>query len=243
MGRVSRIEHNAGCTNSTSRNIITPKAQDRIKGGDFERNKQGFVEEKVPASSEAEGIVTPLASHSNKAARNRVKRRHLGDRVVDQTENAAVEQVCQEQTARAAFVETGADTDKEGCSNGAANGKQLDLAVAKTAVEAIGIAMNDLDGAYALVGGNVLDIYVAVACPFGLATLHDGGGGSVVGEEEKRVVVMMEEVEVRLTLKVIFSPRQIKDGMGKGPPRAKRCKRCSSTTKSQVIIKGRLGGG
>ena len=85
-----RIEHNAGCTDSRDRNIVSPEAEDEVDGGDFEGDEQGFVDEEVPADHEAKSIINPMASKTDKATRDRHISVHLSDRVVGETEDHGV---------------------------------------------------------------------------------------------------------------------------------------------------------
>jgi len=94
--------------------------------------------ERIPKS-----VVDKVTSKTNEASRDRICCRHLSDTVVDQTKEASVDGVGKEQATRTALVETTADTDEEGSSNGAANGHELDLSVSKTTVEVIGV-LDDL---------------------------------------------------------------------------------------------------
>lgn len=87
-------------------------------------------------------VVDEVTSKTNEATRDRVCRRHLGNAVVDQTQEAGVDGVGQEQTSRTTLVETATDTDEESSSNGAANGHELDLSVSEAAVEVIGVLDN-----------------------------------------------------------------------------------------------------
>ena len=84
-----------------------------------------------------------MTSKTNEATRHRICRRHLGNAVVYQTQEAGVDGVGQEQAGWATLVETAADTDEERSSNGTANGHELDLSVSKTTVEVIGV-LDDL---------------------------------------------------------------------------------------------------
>ena len=87
-------------------------------------------------------VVDKVAGKTNEATGYRVCRRHLGDTVVDQTQEASVDGVGQEQTSRTTLVETAADTDEQCSTNGAANGHELDLSVSETTVEVIGVLDN-----------------------------------------------------------------------------------------------------
>jgi hypothetical protein len=84
-----------------------------------------------------------VTSQTNEATRYRICRRHLGDTVVYQTQEASIDGVGQEQTGRATLVQATTDTDEERSSDGTANGHELDLSVSETAVKVVGV-LNDL---------------------------------------------------------------------------------------------------
>jgi hypothetical protein len=41
--------------------LVVPERQDHTQGGNLEGNEEGFVEEEVPASEEAKGIIYLIA--------------------------------------------------------------------------------------------------------------------------------------------------------------------------------------
>lgn len=176
--RVSRIEDDAGSNDSRGRNVISPESKDQVEGRDLKRNEQRLVEEEVPADSEAEGLVDPLASHTNETAGDRVQSGHLSHAVVHETEGAAVDEVGEEERAGPASVQALADADEEGGTDGATDGDKLDLAVGQLAVQAVGVAIDDLarvDVGHAI--GRGLDVVVLLRL-FVVGGTHGYGGTS-----------------------------------------------------------------
>ena len=97
----------------------------------------------VVASHKTKRIINKVSSKTDEATRDRIRGRHLSNTVVHQTQEASIDRIREEQTARPALVETAADADEEGGSNGAADGHELDLAVSKPAAEVV-VVLDDL---------------------------------------------------------------------------------------------------
>jgi len=96
----------------------------------------------VVPSHEPKSIINKVSSKTDEATGNRICSRHLSNTVVHQTQEAGINRVGEEQAAGPALVETTADTDEEGGSNGAANGHELDLTVSKSSVEVVVVLDN-----------------------------------------------------------------------------------------------------
>lgn len=97
----------------------------------------------VVARHETKSIINKVSSKTDETTRDRVRGRHLCNTVVHQTQEASIDGIREEQTARAALVETTADADEKSSSNGAANGHELDLTISKTPVEVV-VVLDDL---------------------------------------------------------------------------------------------------
>ena len=54
--------HDTGHRDSPTRNVVTPEAQDQGEGGNLEGDQESLIDEEVPASHGAEGIIDKMAS-------------------------------------------------------------------------------------------------------------------------------------------------------------------------------------
>jgi len=133
------VAHNDSGANASRRSrvrrIRAPEGNDRGQGSNLKWNKQSLVEEEVPASDEAQGIIDPVSCQADKATRDGHVCVHLGDRVVDEGEDERVKGIGDQETAGAALCETASDGDEEGRTDGTTSGDELDLTVAKAPME------------------------------------------------------------------------------------------------------------
>jgi hypothetical protein len=106
-------------------------------------SKQACRAPTVVTSHKPKSVINKMSSKTNKATRNRIRSRHLSNTVVHQTQEASIDRVREEQAARTALVETAADADEEGSSNGAADGHELDLSVSESPVQVV-VVLDDV---------------------------------------------------------------------------------------------------
>jgi hypothetical protein len=106
-------------------------------------SKRTYPAPTVIPSHEPKRIIDKVSSKTNETTRNRIRSRHLSDTVVHQTEEASIDRVRKEQAARTALVETAADADEEGSSDGAADGHELDLSVSESSVQVV-VVLDDV---------------------------------------------------------------------------------------------------
>jgi len=110
----------------------------RVPKGQYDQLDRGrnsrFVEEEVPTSRKAKGLIHPLASKSKEGSRNRHVHRHLCNAAVDAANHTAPEEEGEEQRARSAFEQRPTDANEERRANRASNRNELDLAVVERAV-------------------------------------------------------------------------------------------------------------
>lgn len=139
MGANLPVAHNNSGANASRRSrvcdICAPEGNDKGQCSNLKRNKQSLVEEEVPASDEAQGIIDPVSRQADKATRDGHVCVHLGDRVIDEGEDERVEGIGDQEAAGAALGETASDGDEEGRADGATGGDELDLTVIKAPVE------------------------------------------------------------------------------------------------------------
>ena len=60
--RRSARTHDTGHRDSPTRNVVTPEAQDQGEGSNLEGDQKCLIDEEVPASHGAEGIIDKMAS-------------------------------------------------------------------------------------------------------------------------------------------------------------------------------------
>jgi hypothetical protein len=106
-------------------------------------SKQACRAPTVVTSHKPKSVINKMSSKTNKATRNRIRSRHLSNTVVHQTQEASIDRVREEQAARTALVETAADADEEGSSDGAADGHELDLSVSESPVQVV-VVLDDV---------------------------------------------------------------------------------------------------
>lgn len=124
----------AGCW-TRMRDIGVPERNDKGQSRNLEWNKQGLVEEEVPAGQEAKSIIDPVPSQPDEAAGHGHVGAHFSNGVVHEGQHDRVQGVRDQETGRAALGEAAANADEEGGSNGATGGNKLDLAVLKPPLE------------------------------------------------------------------------------------------------------------
>ena len=133
------IADNASSTDTSSRSrfrdISIPEGDNEGQGGNLERDNQSFVEEKVPASEEAQRVINPVSSKADKATRNWHVGIHFSNPIIDHAEDDRVTEIGNQKTRRAALRKTTADTDEEGRSNRTTTSNKLDLTIVKAPVK------------------------------------------------------------------------------------------------------------
>ncbi|KAK9802128.1 hypothetical protein SCARD494_00061 [Seiridium cardinale] len=130
-------DHNTNSNDSRNRGIVTPVWKNQYRGRNFERDKKSFVDEKVLAGREAEGLIDPFARHSDKSARRRLKDSHLSYAVIDKAHDRGIDSIREEQTTRASGNEAVGDAYERCRTNGPTDGNELNLSIAKVTLQLI----------------------------------------------------------------------------------------------------------
>lgn len=152
------------------RNDGAPVRSNKSQSGDLKGDEERLIKEEVPPRHKTHSIVNKVASQTNKTARDRVQSNHLGYGVVDQSEDARIEEEGEEETGRTTLGKASTNTDEESGTNGTTNGNQLDLAVVEATMQTVGIVGNVN---LVHVGGRPRHLHLGVF--FIVANRHDCG--------------------------------------------------------------------
>jgi hypothetical protein len=131
------VEDNDSGTDSGYRNVIAPELQHKIECCNLKRNKQGLVEEEVPASHKAERVIDPVASHSDKSSRYWHEAGHFGHSVVYQCDDNAVSRVGDKHAQRPTVEQRTTNTHEQCSSDRTTNSDELDLTISKMALQVV----------------------------------------------------------------------------------------------------------